>query len=119
MILKLPISHALTRLITAYIQDSALSLLVEADAAREWIDDQKRNHAGKTMTVNFFRNWLKRERELQERQAHQRQATGTDDTVPRKEQVPRSAPGEPRRRSLMGLEAEYRAVCSTPKEENP
>ena len=111
-ILKLPISHALTRLVTAYLQDAAISLLVEADAAREWIDDRQRNRTNKAMTVNFFRNWLKRERkELQDRQAHQTQATGTDGTSPREEQVPRSSPAGPRRKSLMGLEAEYRAAC--------
>ena len=119
MILKLPICHALTRLVTAYMQDTAISLLVEADAAREWIDDRQRNQTGKTMTVNFFRNWLKRERqELQERQTHQAQATGTDGSPGHEERDSRSSRGTsvPRGKSLMGLEAQYREAY-TQKEE--
>ena len=113
MILKLPISHALTRLVTAYLQDAAISLLVEADAAREWIDDRQRNQTGKTMTVNFFRNWLKRERkELQNRPAHQTQATGTDGSPGHEEREMRFSRGAstPRGKSLMGLEAQYQAA---------
>ena len=112
-ILKLPISHALTRLVTAYLQDAAISLLVEADAAREWIDDRQRNQTGKTMTVNFFRNWLKRERkELQDRHTHQTQATGTDGSPGQEERESRSSRGAstPRGKSLMGLEAQYQAA---------
>jgi hypothetical protein len=55
--------QALTRLVAAYASLPGLSLLGEAEAAREWIDDPARNRASKLLTVAFFRHWLKRENE--------------------------------------------------------
>ncbi len=66
-ILQLPITDALTRLVTEYTTLGALALLGEADAAREWIDDPARNQRHSGMTVAFFRRWLKRELERRER----------------------------------------------------
>ena len=82
-ILKLPATEALTRLVTDYAPVSSLSLPGEADAAREWIDDPRRNRKRKHMTPAFFRNWLKREVEAcaQRQRALEQvlpaQATGT------------------------------------------
>ncbi len=45
-----------------FLGDPAISLLGEADAAREWIDNQRRNQKKQAMTPAFFRRWLKRER---------------------------------------------------------
>lgn len=59
-ILKLDGSDALTRLVTEYACYPSLSLLGEADAAREWIDDATRNRNGSRMTLAFFRRWLQR-----------------------------------------------------------
>jgi len=78
-ILKLNVTAPLRRIVEEYGTDATLSLLGEADAAREWIDDQRRNRQHKPMTPAFFRNWLKREREeCHRRQRHDsQQATGT------------------------------------------
>ncbi|HEU5375293.1 MAG TPA: hypothetical protein VFV38_07630 [Ktedonobacteraceae bacterium] len=73
-ILRLPVSGALTRLVTEYTTFGSLALLGEADAAREWIDDGARNRSKKRMTVAFFRRWLKREQEMAERR-HTAQAS--------------------------------------------
>ncbi len=61
-ILKLSATPALTRIVGEFLGDPAISLLGEADAAREWIDNRRRNHKGQSMTPAFFRRWLKRER---------------------------------------------------------
>jgi hypothetical protein len=79
-ILKLSSTDALRRIVQEYSENPALSLLGEADAAREWIDDPRRNRQRQRMTPAFFRRWLKREVEAM----HQRQrapdlATGTSD----------------------------------------
>lgn len=66
-ILKLPATDALARLVAEYAPLTSLSLPGEADAAREWIDDSKRNRAHKQMSPAFFRNWLKREQESLDR----------------------------------------------------
>jgi hypothetical protein len=78
-ILHLPVTPALTRLVEEYRHDDTLSLLGEADAARAWIDDRKRNRTGKPMTEAFYRNWLKREQTdaVQRRAQRYLQATGT------------------------------------------
>lgn len=85
-ILTLPVTDALTRLVTEYAQAAPLSLPGEADAAREWIDDPQRNTKGRSMSFSFFRNWLKRELEGAEcRQAVLRQShifTGTGGPSP-------------------------------------
>ena len=102
-ILQLPVTDALTRLVVEYACIPGLSLSGEADAAREWIGDTRRNKQHKRMSPAFFRGWLKRETEALERrrvlleQAATTQATGTTG-------APSSAP-EPQRRppSLMHL----------------
>jgi hypothetical protein len=83
-ILKLPQSEALCRIVQDYHADSALSLLGEADAAREWMDDPHRNKKHKRMSPAFFRHWLQRERESRARReaervaaAQQMEGTGT------------------------------------------
>ena len=66
-ILTLPASEALFRLVAEYAAIPGLSLSGEADAAREWIDDSRRNRQRKRMSLSFFRHWLKRERDALER----------------------------------------------------
>ncbi len=60
-ILGLPLTPALCRVVEDYHGDAALSLLGEADAAREWIHNPRRNHKEQSMTPTFFRRWLQRE----------------------------------------------------------
>src|SRR5262249_44005402 len=67
-ILQLPVTDALSRLVAEYVCIPGLSLLGEADAAREWIGDSRRNKQRKSMSVAFFRRWLKREAEALARQ---------------------------------------------------
>ncbi|HLX56553.1 MAG TPA: hypothetical protein VKR83_05985, partial [Ktedonobacteraceae bacterium] len=77
-ILKIAVSPALVRIAEEYLEDPLLSLLGEADAAREYIDDRQRNRKGQRMTPAFFRRWLKREHEdALVRRARSLQATGT------------------------------------------
>jgi hypothetical protein len=78
-ILRLPVTDALKRLVVEYASLPGLSLLGEADAAREWIQDAGRNKGRKSLTVAFFRSWLKRESEaIEQRRVRLRQAaTGT------------------------------------------
>ena len=77
-ILRIDVSPALTRIVEEYQTDPTISLCGEADAAREWIENPRRNRTGQTMTPAFFRRWLKREREeVLSRQAQRLQATGT------------------------------------------
>ncbi len=104
-ILKLPVNDALQRIVGEYSRMATLSLLGEADSAREWIDDRKRNPTGKHMTLAFFRRWLQREHETALKREMQRQsATGTDgrDT----QEMPTSKPTS-RLPSLMDLETTY------------
>ena len=104
-ILRLPATDALQRIIEEYAQVAALSLPGEADAAREWIDDPRRNRKRKTMSPAFFRNWLKREMgALEQRQATIQQAvqaTGTSGSS-----HPPAQPPGPRSPSLMYLAKE-------------
>ena len=65
-ILHLPASEGLTRIVADYLPSPGLSLLGEADAAREWIEDPKRNRKGQRMSLVFFRRWLQREVEAAE-----------------------------------------------------
>ena len=92
VILKLTTDEALKRIVTDYCHDATLSLFGEADAAREWIDDPRRNRKGQRMTPAFFRRWLKREHE----DVLKRQATGTTGPVfhapPRGQEVVRGTP---------------------------
>ncbi|MGZ3646560.1 MAG: hypothetical protein ACXVCM_22245 [Ktedonobacteraceae bacterium] len=62
-ILHLPVNDRLQRVVADYLDDSSLSLLGEADAAREWIEDPGRNRKRVPLTPAFFRRWLKREHE--------------------------------------------------------
>jgi hypothetical protein len=62
-ILRLPPSEALARLVAEYQASPHLSLVGEADAAREYLDDPARNRRGQAMSLSFFRRWLKREEE--------------------------------------------------------
>lgn len=62
-ILTLPVTERLQRVVADYLGDPSLSLLGEADAAREWIEDPRRNRKRKQLTPAFFRCWLKREHE--------------------------------------------------------
>jgi hypothetical protein len=66
-ILKLSSSDALTRVIADYIDDPSISLLGEADTAREWIEDPERNCKHQRLTPAFFRRWLKREQASSQR----------------------------------------------------
>jgi len=66
-ILNLPVNDRLQRVIADYLDDTSLSLLGEADAAREWIEDPRRNRKRKQLTPAFFRCWLKREHEATHR----------------------------------------------------
>ena len=115
-VLRLPVTEALQRIVTDFLPISTLSVLGEADAAREWIDDPRRNQKKQGMTPAFFRRWLKREHvALQQQQAtlaHQK-ATGTDGPTssqgtPTQAATPPARPG-PAGRSLMDLEDRYRA----------
>src|SRR5207247_5803957 len=54
-ILRLPASDALVRIVGDYQDDPRLHLLGEADAAREYIDDPRRNRRGQRMSPPFFR----------------------------------------------------------------
>ena len=82
-ILKLPVTPALQRVVQDYGTNRALSLLGEADAAREWMDRQGRSRKGLSMSPAFFRRWLKREVEEHEsRQIPQQRATGTTSAAP-------------------------------------
>jgi hypothetical protein len=74
-ILGLPPSDALTRVVEDYATHPSISLLGEADAARAYLDDARRNHKGQCISVLFFRRWLKREEAyLTERQPQVHQA---------------------------------------------
>ena len=70
-ILRLPVDAALKRVVEEYLSDPSLSLLGEADAAREWISDKRRNQKGVLMSPAFFRRWLKREQEMRQARAGQ------------------------------------------------
>jgi hypothetical protein len=131
-ILKLFPGDALRRIVQDYHADPSLSLLGEADAAREWIDDPQRNQKHKRMSPAFFRHWLQRERETRaqreaERTAasHQVKGTGTtgkaEDIAPGQGKIAPTSPGAGlASRSLMGLEAQYRrATNQVKKGENP
>jgi hypothetical protein len=79
-ILRLPESDALSRIVEDYQHDPLVRLLGEADAAREYIDDPRRNRHKQRMSPAFFRRWLRREHEdalLRQSQRHVTAATGT------------------------------------------
>ncbi|TME08333.1 MAG: hypothetical protein E6I80_10325 [Chloroflexi bacterium] len=108
-ILRLPASDALLRIVGDYQDDPLVRLLGEADAAREYIDDPRRNRRGQRMSPAFFRRWLRREHEDAERRQSQRHATAATGTLGRVGDTsapPAPAPGTARPilpRSLMHL----------------
>jgi hypothetical protein len=104
-ILQLPETSALRRVVLDFLHDRTLSLSGEADMAREYIDDPRRNHRHKAMSPAFYRQWLKRERDQgkaapgrQGKPDLEGQATGTTGS---------RAPSGLAGRSLMNLEAQY------------
>ena len=101
-ILNIPVTEALVRLVEDYAPRADLSLLGEADAAREWLDDPQHHQRA---SPAFFRRWLKRELASVERQHHalQRLPTGTggERSVPRSAAPPSGA--GPRPPDLMHL----------------
>ena len=102
-ILKIPQNAVLARLIAEYLPDQTLSVIGEADAAREWIDDPRRNKKKQRMTPAFFRRWLKREQAsvLQRRQSQGVQAMDLQGSRSSPVSHPISS------NSLMDLEARY------------
>src|SRR5579875_1661702 len=68
-ILGLPVCPALRRIVEDFGAVEGLSLLGEADAAREYILDQRRNRTQQAMSPAFFRRWLKREQEAMQQRA--------------------------------------------------
>ena len=80
-ILKLTESDALMRVVADYVHDPGISLLGEADAAREWIDDPTRNHKRQRLTPAFFRRWLQREQESYHRR-HTQTASPPGSSIP-------------------------------------
>src|SRR5207247_8496912 len=108
-ILRLKADDALLRIVGDYQHDPLVRLLGEADAAREYIDDPRRNRKGQRMSPAFFRRWLRREHEDAERrqsQWHTTAATGTLGGVGDTSAPPAPAPGNARPilpRSLMHL----------------
>jgi hypothetical protein len=110
-ILKLEVSEALIRIVQEYHSDPALSILGEADAAREWCDDPVRNKKKQRMTPAFFRRWLKREQLSQQQQAKALKVPNASGQSPGSEAPPGLSPSGKSRglasRSLMGLSAQY------------
>jgi hypothetical protein len=76
-ILHLPASEGLARIVAEYQEAPGLSLVGEADAAREWVDDPMRNRKGQRMSLAFFRRWLQREVEAADMRKHSRASLGT------------------------------------------
>lgn len=101
LILKLAHNDALSRIVDEYLPDPRLSLLGEADAAREWIDDPRRNRKKQRMTPAFFRRWIKRELADNRHHHQQTQATGTTDRPVAASRSPAAGT------SLMDLESRY------------
>ncbi len=114
-ILKVPMDNALRRLVEDYARDPVLNFFGEADAAREWIEDPKRNQSRKRMSVAWFRTWLKREHDQAlERQA-KRQPSLTHQATNLEGRGQRAAPsvqGRTQPPSLMNLEQQYQAAAT-------
>jgi len=111
-ILKITANPALRRIVEEYLDDPLLSLLGEADAAREYIDDRLRNRKGQRMTPAFFRRWLKREHEdALLRRARSVQATGTTGPEGSPPAIAHaSGPPAVSSRNLMNLREQYAAA---------
>ena len=88
-LLKLPLRDDLARVVADYLGHPGLSLLGEADAAMEWIDDPTRNRRKQRMTPAFFRRWLKRETETARRGLG---ASGTSEPSPASRRGAQAAP---------------------------
>ncbi len=120
-ILKVTANPALRRIVEEYLDDPLLSLLGEADAAREYIDDRQRNRKGQRMTPAFFRRWLKREHEdALVRRARSTQATGTtsrDGTHPAT--APPGSHAALPTRNLMHLREQYAADMGKQEQRPP
>lgn len=85
-ILQLPVSEGLARIVADYLTAPGLSLLGEADAAREWVDDPARNRKGQPMSLAFFRRWLQREVEAADVRTQARASPGAASaSAPRRE----------------------------------
>jgi len=114
-ILKVPVDNALRRIVEDYARDTVLNFFGEADAAREWIEDPKRNQSRKRMSVAWFRTWLKREHDQAlERQA-KRQPSLTYQTTGLEGRGQRATPsvqGRTQPPSLMNLEQQYQAAAT-------
>jgi hypothetical protein len=109
-ILRLPVTEALTHLVTEYTTAGSLALLSEAHAARAWIEDTTRNRNRKPMSVAFFHRWLKREQEMQV-QRHTAHMETTNTSGPRPDQCANPSADEERRLpSLMHLAEEDRRL---------
>ena len=76
VILQLPASDGLARIVADYLPSPGLSIRGEADAAREWVDDPTRNRKGQRMSLAFFRRWLQREVEAAQARQHARASSG-------------------------------------------
>ena len=113
-ILKLAMSPALARIVSEYLNDPTVSLLGEADAAREYIDDPRRNRKGQRLTPAFFRRWLKREREdyLLRHGLLVGQATGTLGKPQASASAPHAPPGGSEPLTPSGAEDPYRAFVT-------
>ncbi len=123
-ILKLPVDNALTRIVEDYVRDPVLNFYGEADAAREWIEDTKRNTTRKRMSPAWFRTWLKREHDQALTRQAQRAslpvaATGTAGPNGGSQRAAPPAQGATKPPSLMNLEQQYQAAATGAKGERP
>jgi len=89
----------------------------DQDAAREWIEDTKRNTTRKHMSPAWFRSWLKREHDQALTRQAQRaslpqQATGTTGPDGKAPRVAPSSQGATKPPSLMNLEQQYQAAAT-------
>ena len=80
-ILHLPASEGLARIVADYLEASGISIVGEADAAREWMDDPVRNRKGQHMSLSFYRRWLQREVEASQSRKKARASPGTPSAV--------------------------------------
>lgn len=113
-ILTLTATDALMRLVAEYEAIPGLSLPGEADAAREWIDDPRRNRQRKRMSLSFFRNWLKREKDaIDRRQILLQQAALATGTGGPTSSPPGAPPAGRRPPDLMCLADEDRRIART------
>jgi hypothetical protein len=113
-ILNVPVSPALVRLVQDYHKTPGLSLLGQADAAHEWIDDPQRNRKRKRLSVAFFRAWLQREcLSMSQRAAQATTAPGPSSSTLS------STPARSGRatHSLMDLEAQYKRDAQATRKE--